>query len=502
MRTTFKFFLVCTVCAVVGPLHAVAQNATEALRYSQSNLIGSARSMSVGGAFGAVGSDYSSSSINPAGLGLFRKSEITGSFSIFNSTINSTYLQNETEDARQSNSIPNLGLVISNIKRSKGKALTTGWVNTTFALGFNRTNNFNASSYYQGVNNRSTILDYYAQEANGQTQDALYENTHTIEGLAWRNFLINPSDGQNRYARMFSDTSFSIQQSNFKSGTGRTSDWNMSYAANYSNRFYVGGTLTYSRLTYNEDVSYEEKDLNNSVDSFSSMTVRNYLRTAGGGVNLKIGAILRPADFIRFGLSYQSPTVYSLRDDYGMDLNAVYDLNINNKSAHFYSSEPGYYDYKITTPSRVTGSVALIFSDKGFFSVDYEMVDYSKSKLNASDYAFADENSNIRKQYRNAGNLRLGGEWKYDIFSFRAGYGFSGSPFKYADEIAGNKGTRNTLSFGVGLREKSFFLDLAFVNSWQKDFSTPYTLNKPQVTNSAANSIHHNNVLITTGLRF
>ena len=54
-----------------------AQNADDALRYSQIFYTGSARFMSMGGAFTALGGDMSTFSQNPAGIGVFRSSEIS-----------------------------------------------------------------------------------------------------------------------------------------------------------------------------------------------------------------------------------------------------------------------------------------------------------------------------------------------------------------------------------------------------------------------------------------
>ena len=55
----------------------IAQNVDDALRYSQIFYGGTARFMSMGGAFTALGGDISSLSQNPAGLGVFRSSELT-----------------------------------------------------------------------------------------------------------------------------------------------------------------------------------------------------------------------------------------------------------------------------------------------------------------------------------------------------------------------------------------------------------------------------------------
>ncbi|MFA6798620.1 MAG: hypothetical protein WCR39_04935, partial [Bacteroidales bacterium] len=58
---------------LLGALGLSAQNEQDALRYSFIQTGGTTRSISMGGAFGAVGGDFSSLSINPAGLGIYRK---------------------------------------------------------------------------------------------------------------------------------------------------------------------------------------------------------------------------------------------------------------------------------------------------------------------------------------------------------------------------------------------------------------------------------------------
>ena len=62
---------------VLISFNTYAQKAEDGLRYSQSNYFSSARSASMAGAFGALGGDFSSIRINPAGLGIYRHNEIS-----------------------------------------------------------------------------------------------------------------------------------------------------------------------------------------------------------------------------------------------------------------------------------------------------------------------------------------------------------------------------------------------------------------------------------------
>ncbi len=62
---------------LIGSLGASAQDITEAYNLSNLTVQGTARSMGFGNALGSVGGDFSSLSVNPAGLGVYRSSEFT-----------------------------------------------------------------------------------------------------------------------------------------------------------------------------------------------------------------------------------------------------------------------------------------------------------------------------------------------------------------------------------------------------------------------------------------
>ena len=76
--------LLCTFCAT-------AQNDIDAMRYSQLTFGGTARFASMAGSMGALGGDFSTLSFNPAGIAIFKKTELTISPSIFSQTTSSTY---------------------------------------------------------------------------------------------------------------------------------------------------------------------------------------------------------------------------------------------------------------------------------------------------------------------------------------------------------------------------------------------------------------------------
>ena len=78
-----------------------AQSAVDALSVSPSQLRGSARFVSMGGAFTSLGGDISCMTQNPAGLGMYRYSDVGLTFDVSfrnykNVTNQGSFSQNET----------------------------------------------------------------------------------------------------------------------------------------------------------------------------------------------------------------------------------------------------------------------------------------------------------------------------------------------------------------------------------------------------------------------
>jgi hypothetical protein len=82
------------------PFFMQAQDLADALRYSEYQVQGTARAGAMGNAFGALGGDYTSVSINPAGLGLYRAGELVFTPAFGQSKVESTYLGNTMTDSK------------------------------------------------------------------------------------------------------------------------------------------------------------------------------------------------------------------------------------------------------------------------------------------------------------------------------------------------------------------------------------------------------------------
>ena len=478
------------IALAAGVLNVNAQNEVDALRYSRLSVVGTARYSGLGGAFGALGADFSSLSVNPAGIALFRASEFSITPSLYMADTKADYFGEQNTDSRSNFNLGNIGYVsATNIGTAQNSSLRK----VMFGFGLNRTNNFNNRAIIKGFNTSSSLLGVYADQASGLTSDNLnsYGN-----GLAYDTYLIyNDTTGSLNY---FADMPNGgvTQRKNIET-KGSMNEMVLSIGANLLDKFYIGATLGMPYVRYFEKSSYTENDNENRNSYFNSFKQTNTLSTTGSGINFKLGIIYKPVQFIRIGAAFHTPTYYAkLTDKWNSTMASLFDIPIINGEKSFNSSSPnGEFEYSLTTPLRAIGSIAFIIGKYGLLSADYEYVDYSSARFSSDSYNFNAENDAIRYKYKGAGNIRLGTEWKYGQFSFRGGYGLEGDPYKSGI----NNSTGSSYSLGLGMREKAYYLDLGFVYT---SHSEDYYLYDPTYVDPSQNKMHSNSVMLTYGVRF
>lgn len=480
---------------LVVPLIADAQTSTDALRYSQTSTAGTARFTSMGGAFGALGGDFSALSWNPAGIAIYRKSEFTFTPSLYLNNTTSAFMNNSISSNKYNFNFGNLGFVYTRMLSQNDDP--TGWKNWNFGIGINRMNNFHSSTVYQGINPNNSMLDYFVEHANGTTPenlDPFYEN------LPYWTYLINP-DTLNPVPNSYNSAiPYGGELQRRTSVTkGAITELVFSFGANYGNKLYFGGTVGFDFLRYVEKTKYEESDpFQNIPTDFNGFSFNQSLTTIGAGINLKLGMIYRASDWARVGFAFHTPTFYSMTDDYSNSMESSFD----NGDHYTKDSPQGAYDYNLTTPMRAIGSIAFIIGKMGLVSADYEFVDYSAASFDASDNSFFDANDAIQKKYTTAGNLKIGTEWRYENFSFRGGYAMYGTPLSAPFQVSGSDMSRNCYSLGLGIRDQDYFIDFGYVLSQGTDYFYPYTLSYPQKVPVVQNKVNTHNFTVTFGIKF
>jgi hypothetical protein len=456
----------------------LAQTASDALRFSTMDVGGTARTIGINGAVNALGADYSVLSTNPAGAAAFRRSEFTFSPAISTTQVTST-LQGDKDnfgsvEDRSKFNLSNVGFVFVS------RPSSSRWRTVNFGIGLNRIADFHANYFYTGQS-AGSITDRWVELADGLTPDQLdaFEAGPAYDVGA----IFNPFSYDNTlYTNDFGPDEV-VNKSQLVRTTGAINELVFTLAGNYEEKLMIGATVGVPFVRYEETKEYRETDEENANPTFNELTLNEYLRTTGTGINLKLGFIYRPIQMFRIGGAVHTPTSYSLEDQY--DSFVEYDFG----SGPFMAESPdGFYEYRLATPWRVIGSTAFIFGKTGFLSADVEWVDYSSaafnfnSGLSLDDQAFEQElNDQILQAYQSAINIRVGGEVAFDILRLRIGYGYLGSP--YADD---SSSAGQTISGGIGIREQNFFLDLGYQHHTFGETYVPYLVaaaNSQAVTN-------------------
>ena len=276
-------------------------------------------------------------------------------------------------------------------------------------------------------------------------------------------------------------------------------EWDLSVGANYNNKIYLGGGFGISSLRYIEESTYSEYDRADVIPVLNSYSLHQDIITRGTGFNFKFGIIGRPAEWVRIGASIHTPTFYpSMRDEYKNTMVSSLD-SISTSPA---TSPDGLYNYSMITPLKAVGSIAFIIAKTGLISADYEFINYSGARFDASGASFSEVNNTIRSKYSPTGNFRIGGEYRYDVLNFRAGYGYYGSPINSIQRVPGADYSKNYYSGGIGLRFTNYFIEMAYSYTESNEYFQQYTLDNNVPIEGSKNKVVSHNFVMTLGAKF
>jgi len=517
----------------------MAQSELDALKYLQTDINGTARYMGMAGAFGALGGDASAIKDNPAGLGIYRSSEISGTANIMMQSSKSNW--NGTISS--SKDPQKMGFNNFSFVLSSPTLKNEGLINSNWSFSYNRLKNMSRSVNIKSGESASSITDFMGGfTGNIQYYDLKYTSNYEPydnQNIPWISILaydggllnefINPDNSTNHWESLLANgqkvtPSFSLTEK------GYIDAYSVGWGGNFSNRFYLGTTLNFQKIDYSLSSQYGEI-FNNGGDlslNNGDMSLKNIITSSGSGLNLNIGGIVRPTDFLRFGLSLQTPTIYSMQDHYEATLNYNNILYFNSatsktekKSGTATTPTDGYNDFKIQGPMKFDISAAFIIGKKGIISAEYDYSNYMGSLLMSKDgdpQIYNVENQRMSTSLNDGNTIKIGGEYKLtDNFSLRAGYAISTSDTKSNAQKIMYEGTirtdteyflhngTNYLTAGFGYREANWFIDFAYVHRNLNESFMPYNsnlLSANLAVTPASVTTTNNNILVTLGLKF
>lgn len=471
----------------------------EALRFSQTSFGGTARFQSIAGAGTALGGDMSALHLNPAGLGFYKKSDVSLTLGIGSENTSSVFI-GENSDAKKGNlNVGNIGAVLS-------RPLSFGnWQYLSYGIALNRINNFNRTVTYSGVNNENSMIDFFLEQVNGtpiQNLEAQEGNILDLNGLAYYSYLIDYDDINKQYYSFI--PALPMSQEGSLETKGGQNQIDLSIGANYDHTLFLGASLGIATLNYRSVNKHKETTISNDPNTpLNNFTLTDELKIEGAGLNLRLGAIYRPNDVVQLGLSLQTPTYYRLTESYKSSIRAIYN-NYEYQPNFFLKTVeaqtiPGDYEYNLITPFRANVGLAIFAGKNGFISGDVEYLNYGQSRISSDDGSdFDPDNKTIRNLYGSAVNFRVGGEYNYRVLRFRAGYAHYGDPFKDNVDALEDRSSRS-ITGGIGVRLDRFYIDAAFVHTDFKSGYSPYRL-QDNSHYSVVTDHQANRVMLTFGM--
>ncbi|MCA6445937.1 MAG: OmpP1/FadL family transporter [Sediminibacterium sp.] len=485
-----KLFLL-SISAIVT-ISALAQNPDEALRTAWFTQQGTARVMAIGGVMGSLGGDISANHINPAGIGLYKNKEFVLSPGfLFN---NNKFNYRGTDSTAKNNGFGygTSGFVIAGTNKGESK-----WTSSAFAVSVNQIANYNNRVQFRGFNNYSSFTEQYLEELTRDRADTNAALSNYIFGssLAFRTFLVDTLAAPNGSVIGYQSL-VPISTGTYQIYDARTSggyhEIALGFAGNMADRLYVGGSFTIPIVKYNRELYYSEKDATtNPANEFSFFEYRETFTSNAIGIGAKLGAIYKPAEYIRLGFAFHTPQFMAYVDKIRSSIIANTENYAGLRKAtsdELNSGNPGERKYNVTTPWRMIASASYVFREtkdirrqRAFISADIEYVNYRAARFQATgdnvnnstlrDY-YSNLNSTVKDIYKGNINVKLGGELKFKTFMVRAGGAYYGSP--YAD--AAIKASRTVLSGGLGYRNRGMFIDLTYSHVMNKDAVFAYRL--------------------------
>ena len=498
-----------TAIGIITMAFSYGQDITDAVRFSNDNVQGSARFKSMSGAFGALGGDLSAVSINPAGSAFFNNSYASVTLSYQDNDNKSNYFGSQNRNNDIDFNLNQLGgaFVFKNTNSN------SPWEKFVLSINYEQTSNFNNEFFASGSNDMS-IDNYFLDYAQGLRLDeisafdgesytdaygdigAVYGYNNQQAFLGYESYILEPDTYDNdntNYSSNIAPGNFYHEYSYITTGNNNKLSFNA--AMKYQDNFYFGLNLNTHFVDFNRSTYLFESN-DNLGSLVNEVGFENNLKTYGSGFSFQLGGIAKLNDFIRLGVSYDSPVWYTMNDETTQYIGTLHDYFGDGLETQ--SIDPRivniYEEYKIQTPDKLTGSLALIIGNNGLISFDYSRKDYSKTKYKpANDSYFRDLNSDINNILTIANTYKLGGEFRHNQLSFRGGYRLEQSPYKDSNFYGDLKG----YSLGIGYSFGNTKLDLAYETAERE-----YNQKLYQVGLTDTVGISNNNDLVSLSLSF
>ncbi len=446
-------------------LAVVAQDFDRML-FADQDIHGTARYVSMGGAFAALGGDVSAVVDNPAALGVFRRSE-------FSFTVDGTVGDHAREGNRMY--VPNaLGLPQISGVISWGKPYKhTGVIYNNLILQYHQLQDYSRRTLVAGQ--ASSQTHWMATAANEQgvdVRDVLQEGVWSKEDISWLSLmgiqsgLIDYDRTSNQWQSITDalvDASLNVREA------GSLDQYTLGWGCNISNNVYLGLTANLRTLSY-EKISYYDETFADGRYSLNSTFVGH-----GMGFNGSAGVIYRPTGWLRLGASFQSPTWMTIRMRNYADMSytgvgQAVDIESPENSTNTYG-----YTYML--PMRAVGGLAFQINTIGVVSLEYDYTHQFDQSIPDVHWVRLGTEWVVKKNLF----LRLGGAYKSSFQKEDMMLRWSYDAVRTDTDFRSVHGTAY-VSAGIGYRNRRWIIDVAYqyrlasMNQYMIEDGAPFEL--------------------------
>lgn len=474
------------------------QTADDVLRFSLRSPAPSARALGMGGGGTAGWADLSAMATNPAGLAFYRTSEFAGGLDVLVANNKSAFQVGSADrfDDEADESAVRLGSFggVYKVPTRRGSLV--------LGFGFTQQHAFDRELTYRGDNQRSSITDIFLPNANEfevDDQGVLFPEdvpSNIIPFIAFQGGAIEFFQGDFDAGRYPFEQAVLPGTPIVQEGTvrreGRMNELNFAAAAEVAPNVVVGGAanVTLGRYQFHHELTefdqgdnanYEVLRNGEFYQGLDQMSFRERFESNFTGFNLRVGLSADVSPAIRVGLTAETPTWNSVREDF---TDAIIQTRFLDGKTLAYGDDPsedvgqGTFDYDVRTPWRLGAGLAYD-NDRLRVSADLEFLDWSNLELDSDTFGFPTENDRIQDDYGVVLNWRGGVEYALDDGpSFRGGIAFRPDPrdsnISFANGETHDR-SRTFLSLGVSYPfGEQLTVDVGWVQERTEDQFQPY----------------------------
>lgn len=460
-----------------------AQTLDDLVIYSLEDPTGSARAVGLGNALGAVGGDGVAMAGNPAGLGLYRGMEFSVTGSLGGRAVRTRFIDNKSTVRRLVSGFEGATTVMS--LRIGGYEKEKGLLRVNFGVAYNTLQRYRYRQTYSGeVTDGNSLLAAIASESNalGLIGNNLlrdrggympYDSQPWFSTAAYGSYLMLDGNPVGTFKAPWilgpdGMVDEKLRQSAVVDMKGDLGEVDFSMAFNVSNQFYFGFTVGVQRFEREVTTALKEETVEDKNSGLLYGKFTSYDRARGKGVNVKLGAIYRPIDPLRIGVSFHSPTFMNVNTRFSLRAEGLYrnpDSTYGEPKFPDPLDSSGLYkgEYSYSSPLRTQVSLAYSFGKMGLISVDYDMTYFPLMQFAGVD--FTRDNEDIEKFLLPTHEVRLGTEWFFGQLGIRLGAGYRTSPYR-ADEYSPLR-WRVYVGGGFGYYGRVMFCDFAYRHTIQ-----------------------------------